>query len=141
MVSLVEELVKVLNFIFPKTGDLNNLNSFKEMMECCIALIEKQENLSNEMRLKNLPAISYKVTANYEKIDLAGDNTILKPSTTAYKIFTLTDPNTNILIIADDIQAILIKFKEFSRYQFNNLGNVSLVDEKPNYDVYSVSRI
>lgn len=63
-----------------------------------------------------------------------------KPPPTAYKIFTLTNPNTSVLIIAEDLHAILIKFPDFGRYHFSNLDKISIAGEKPNYDVYSVSR-
>ena len=127
-------------FYFPRTSDTNDLTAFIEMLECCIILIQKQQDISNEMKLNNMPPISYKVTADYESVNLAGDNLWNKPLQAAYKIFTLTDLGTNILVITENLRSTLIKSPESSRYQFNSLGKISIANEKPNYGVYSVTR-
>ena len=68
-------------------------------------------------------------------------NKLSNTPSTAYKIFTLTHPNTSVVIIAEDLYSILIKLLRLSSYHFNNLGKISLVGEDPNCGEYSVSRI
>jgi hypothetical protein len=127
-------------FYFLRTSDLGNFNAFNDALDCCFSLVENHNIISNEMKLNNMPEISYKVTAAYEILDLAGNLVTNKPMPTAYKIFTLTDPNASVLMIAVGLYTILIKFPEFGRYQFNQSDKTSLVGEKPNYEVYSVTR-
>lgn len=124
-------------FYFPNTCDTNNLNAFNEALSCCFTLIEKKSIISNAMKLNDMPEISYKVAAAYEILNLTGDSATDKP--TAYKIFALADIS-NALLIAHGLYSILVKLPEFSLYHVNNFGKFPLIGEKPNYDIYSVSK-
>src|SRR6476620_11574271 len=50
-----------LESYFPQSSNPSNVNAMRDVLECCLELIERQKSLSLEMNRKGLSDISYKV--------------------------------------------------------------------------------
>jgi len=53
---------------FPKTKDLTKVAAIKDVLECCLQQIERRQFLSNELSHKELPNVSYRVTADFGEV-------------------------------------------------------------------------
>jgi hypothetical protein len=63
---------------FPQTKDLTKTAAIKDVLECCLQQIEKRQSLSIELSHRELPKISYRVTADFGEVLL---NTQISKST------------------------------------------------------------
>jgi hypothetical protein len=55
---------------FPQTKDMTKIAAIKDVLECCLQQIEKRQSLSIELSHKELPKISYRVTADFGEVFL-----------------------------------------------------------------------
>ena len=46
---------------FPRTSDYTDDSAIKDVLECCLTQIERQQSLSIDMAREKLPEISYKI--------------------------------------------------------------------------------
>jgi two-component system, OmpR family, response regulator ChvI len=138
---------------FPRTSDPTNTPAFKDILECCLTMIAANHVINSklhEVGLSSSSFISYKISANYGKVEVArsgsSQNIDLFGSTVniCSKINAKVIPNG--MVIGGDLYEILKKdhfsyligdfpyhyiFKEVSGY---------FIDLKE-YPVYSVSEV
>ncbi len=76
--KIVKSLGDRLLCYFLNFSDINNENSFEEVIECGFEILEKREDINKELLMKNnLSTVeSYKISIDYGVVDLAlaGDN-------------------------------------------------------------------
>ena len=149
--QIVKSSGSSLMIYFPRTSDPTNTSAFKDILECCLTMIAANSVINSKLHEEGLSSssfISYKVSANYGKVEVArsgsSQNIDLFGSTVniCSKINAKATPNG--MVIGGDLYKILKKdhfsyliedypyrytFKEFSGYF------IDLVE----YPVYSVS--
>lgn len=60
-----------LLYYFPRTIDQDNYDAFVDVLECGLSMIESQDLLNKDFSTKGLPPVSYRISANYGKVELA----------------------------------------------------------------------
>ena len=149
--QIVKSSGSSLMIYFPRTSDPTNTSAFKDILECCLTMIAANSVINSKLHEEGLSSssfISYKVSANYGKVEVArsgsSQNIDLFGSTVniCSKINAKATPNG--MVIGGDLYKILKKdhfsyligdypyhciFKEVSGYF------IDLVE----YPVYSVS--
>lgn len=125
---------------FPGTIDRNSRSCFKKVLECGLEMIDVRIKINTMMQLKELPAISYRISADYGKHEVARSPYSDSPdliSTTmnlCSKINLLASPNS--MIIGNDLFEIVKSCGEFS---FRTTGGYS-AGLRDVYRTYAVSR-
>jgi CheY-like chemotaxis protein len=149
--QIVKSSRSSLMIYFPRTSDSTNTSAFKDILECCLTMIAANSVINFKLHEEGLSSssfISYKISANYGKVEVArsgsSQNIDLFGSTVniCSKINAKAIPNG--MVIGGDLYKILKKdhfsyligdypyhciFKEVSGYF------IDLVE----YPVYSVS--
>ena len=151
--QIVKSSGSSLMIYFPRTSDPTNTSAFKDILECCLTMIAANSVINSKLHEEGLSSssfISYKISANYGKVEVArsgsSQNIDLFGSTVniCSKINAKATPNG--MVIGGDLYKILKKdhfsyligdypyhciFKEVSGYI------IDLVE----YPVYSVSEV
>jgi CheY-like chemotaxis protein len=149
--KIVKSLGDRLLCYFLNFSDINNEKAFEEVIECGFELLEKKEEINQELsRNSFLPSSieSYKITIDWGVVDLAlaGDNyqTDIFGSTVniCSKINSshyLSIPNQ--LIIGDKFYKILKSFPNIiNKYDFKNNGEYQ-INETIGYATYSIKKV
>lgn len=123
-------------FYFPKTLGSEDRLSFKEVLECGLAMIRARCEINAELEEKGLPAISYRICADHGKHEVVRDR--------ASKIEDLFGPTMNMcgkmkshpnaFVIGGDFYE---NVKSFSEFSFKYVGECK-IDPKRGYPIYSV---
>lgn len=129
---------------FPQTKDPTKVAVIKNVLECCLQQMERRQSLSVELGRKELPEISYRVTADYLEVFLP--TTRISESTK----FVVTVPlirrigqkmPTNTVILGEDLYkkiSLLPRLNE--EFTFESIGEYIDSRKKAPYLLYSLSR-
>jgi two-component system, OmpR family, response regulator ChvI len=125
---------------FPLTSDPANRPAFLDVIKCGTAMVAARYSLNAEMNEEKLPSLSYRISADYGRVELA----ISKNSKTedlfgatvniCSKINHFARPNG--MVIGGDLFQLIRRFS-FSGYRFEECGSFSLGFKQP-YPLYSV---
>src|SRR3954454_2477007 len=137
-----------LLFYFPKTVNFLKMSSFQNVLDCGLAMVQACSRINYNLNENRLPSISYKISANYGKVELATSTNsngvdLFGPTiNVCSKINRLALPNQ--MVIHKDLYDIIEKTSFFKDYVFENISKREVndkYDDKPLYSVYSVNRI
>ena len=67
---VVKNIGDALLFYFPKTNTQDN-DTIKNALECCLKMCEFNDQIGKKMQEEGLPAIDYKISANYGSVRVA----------------------------------------------------------------------
>lgn len=126
---------------FPNTADSQNPDAFKDALECSLSMISSRSNINLKLFKEGLPGISYRISLDYGKVELARSET-----STSWDLFGQTvnfcakinklAPGNGI-IIGDDLHIIVSSFPFLhSRYHFHQMQGMHFHTGKLSYPLY-----
>ena len=130
---------------FPETMDTTNLTAFENVVICSFAQLEERSTINNQLRDKNLPTISYRVSIDYGKVERAQfkgfDAEDLFGSTVNFcsKINLFAPPNS--IIIGSDLYQIMRSLKISNPYKVQEMNSYYCGAGKFSYPLYLLSRV
>src|SRR3954454_15455861 len=135
-----------LLFYFPKTVNLSLISTFQNVLDCGLAMVQACSRINYNLNENRLPSISYKISANYGKVELATSTNsngidLFGPTVNiCSKINHLALPNQ--MVIYKDLYDIIEKTPYFRDYTFKNISEseISNKNTKHQYSVYSVDK-
>jgi class 3 adenylate cyclase len=141
--KVIKNIGDALLFYFPTTSDQGNQTAFKEVMECCTAIIIARDFINAKLNSEELPSVSYRVSADYGKVEVgttvtSGVEDFFGPTVSiCAKINSIAEPNG--IVVGNALFQIINQFS-FDDYEFTNTSGWMLTGTKNLYPVYSVAR-
>src|SRR5215510_7381926 len=56
---------------YPKTSNAEDPLAFRQVLECCLMQLASRSNINSNLNEQNLPRISYRISIDYGKVELA----------------------------------------------------------------------
>src|SRR5215208_5709887 len=149
--KIVKSLGDRLLCYFLNFSDLNNEKALEDVIECGLEILEKREDMNNELLKKknNLPPVErYKISLDYGVVDLAlaGDNYQLDIFGSAVNLCSKINSSfssvtaKNEIIIGNNFYRIIKSFPNvLNKYNFINNGEFK-VTENIGYPTYIIKR-
>ena len=129
-------------FFFPKTSAVENIDGFKQALECLLHMVSSRHIINAKLHEEFLPDISYRISADYGKLEVAMSGEI-------YSSYDLFGPTINFcakinkkappngIAIGADLWRIVNSFPELGkRYHFQEIKELSWKENKYSYPVY-----
>ena len=129
-------------FFFPQTSTIENIESFKQTLECLLQMVSSRQVINSKLRKESLPDISYRISADYGKLEVATSGEI----SSSYDLFGPTinfcakmnrraPPNG--IAIGADLWRIINSFPRLTgRYHFQEIKELSWKENRYSYPVY-----
>jgi CheY-like chemotaxis protein/class 3 adenylate cyclase len=129
-------------FFFPQTSTIENIESFKQTLECLLQMVSSRQVINSKLRKESLPDISYRISADYGKLEVAMSGEI----SSSYDLFGPTinfcakmnrraPPNG--IAIGADLWRIINSFPRLAgRYHFQEIKELSWKENRYSYPVY-----
>ena len=144
---VVKNIGDCLLFYFPNTSNEKNENSFREVIECILKILDNRYSLNDELSKQHLPPFNFRISIDYGIVDLAlvGDysqidlfGSTLNLCSKINSSSSLSIPNE--IIIGDNFYRILKSFSSIVR-DFNFLNNGEYkITETTGYPTYNIKR-
>ena len=137
--EVVKNIGDALMFRFSNV-DPNDSAVMKNILECCLSMIESHNELKNKLEQENMPELDYKISMTYGSVKVAESTTsnisdIFGPTVNrCFKINSLCPKNS--LVVGINMYEIL---KDFPEYEFTQLCVIEL-KEKYGYSIFEVRR-
>jgi CheY-like chemotaxis protein len=141
--KVIKNVGDALLFYFPDTSDTGNVTAFKEVLECCTAIIAAHEFINIRLEAEALPPVNYRISADYGRVEVAttvtsGTEDLFGPTVNmCAKINSLAKPNG--IVIGGDLHEIMKRFS-FREYSFEGVEKKQPIGIRYSYPVYSVVR-
>jgi CheY-like chemotaxis protein len=141
--KVIKNVGDALLFYFPDTSDSENMIAFKEVFECCTAIIAAHEFINIRLESEALPPVNYRISADYGRVEVAttvtsGTEDLFGPTVNmCAKINSLAEPNG--IVIGGDLHEMVKRFS-FKDYSFEKVGKKQPIGIKYSYPVYTVVR-
>ena len=141
--KVIKNVGDALLFYFPDTSDTGNVTAFKEVLECCTAIIAAHEFINIRLEAEALPPVNYRISADYGRVEVAttvtsGTKDLFGPTVNmCAKINSQAEPNG--IVIGGDLHEIMKRFS-FREYSFEGIEKKQLIGIRYSYPVYSVVR-
>jgi two-component system response regulator ChvI len=141
--KVIKNVGDALLFYFPDTSDSENMIAFKEVLECCTAIIAAHEFINIRLEAEALPPVSYRISADYGRVEVAttvtsGAEDLFGPTVNmCAKINSQAEPNG--IVIGGDLHEMMKRYS-FKDYSFEEVGKKLPVGIRYSYPVYSVVR-
>jgi CheY-like chemotaxis protein len=141
--KVIKNVGDALLFYFPDTSDTDNITAFKEVLECCTAIIAAHEFINIRLEAEALPPVSYRISADYGRVEVAttvtsGTEDLFGPTVNmCAKINSQAKPNG--IVIGGDLHEMMKRFS-FKEYSFEEVGKKQPIGIRYPYPVYSVIR-
>lgn len=129
-------------FFFPQTSAVENINGFKQALECLLEMVSSRDMINAKLHNELLPDISYRISADYGKLEIAMSGEI----SSSYDLFGPTinfcakinkKAPPNGIAIGADLWRIVNSFPRFGkRYHFQEIKELSWKENKYSYPVY-----
>jgi len=138
--EVVKNIGDALMFRFPNT-DLNDDLVMKNILECCLNMIESRGELKKQLEAEKMPELNYKISISYGSVKVAQSTTstisdIFGPTVNrCFKINSLCPENS--LIIDDNLYKTL---KNFDEYTISQLSETE-INKKYGYTIFQVKRM
>jgi CheY-like chemotaxis protein len=117
--------------------------AFKEVLECCTAIIAAHEFINIRLEAEALPPVNYRISADYGRVEVAttvtsGAEDLFGPTVNmCAKINSQAEPNG--IVIGGDLHEMMKRYS-FKDYSFEEVGKKLPLGIKYPYPVYSVVR-
>ena len=141
--KVIKNIGDALLFYFPDTSDSKNMIAFKEVLECCTAIIAAHEFINIRLEAEALPPVSYRISADYGRVEVAttvtsGAEDLFGPTVNmCAKINSQAEPNG--IVIGGDLHEMMKRYS-FKDYSFEEVRKKPPLGIKYSYPVYSVLR-
>jgi two-component system, OmpR family, response regulator ChvI len=128
---------------FPQTKDLAKIAAIKDVLECCLQQLEKRQSLSIELSNKELPKISYRVTADFGEVLL--DTQMSKSTEFAFTVPLICKIGgkmpTNAVVLGGDLYEKINTLPRLNEeYTFEVIGQYIDTRKEAPYSLYSLFR-
>jgi two-component system response regulator ChvI len=129
-------------FFFPQTSIVENIEPFKQTLECLLEMVSSRHVINAKLRKESLPDISYRISADYGKLEVAMSGEI----SNSYDLFGPTinfcakmnrraPPNG--IAIGADLWRIINSFPKLARrHHFQEIKELSWKENRYSYPVY-----
>lgn len=137
--EVIKNIGDALMFRFPNIDSLDS-EAMKNMLECCLSMIESHEKLKNELNAENIDEIDYKISVTYGSVKVAESTTsnisdVFRPTVNrCFKINSFCPKNS--IVIGNNLYGIL---KNFEEYEFTQFCSIEM-KEKYDYSIFEVKR-
>jgi len=137
--EVVKNIGDALMFRFPNV-DPDDPVVMKNILECCLFMIDSHDKLEKQLNAEDIPALDYKVSATYGSVKVAESTTsnisdIFGPTVNrCFKINSFCPVNG--VVIGENLYEIL---KDFSEYEFIQFCSIE-IKQKYGYSIYEVKR-
>ncbi|WP_428325154.1 HAMP domain-containing protein [Nitrosopumilus sp.] len=137
--EVIKNIGDALMFRFANVDTKNN-EELKNILECCLSMVESHGKLQEELEKENMPKLDYKISLTYGPVKVAQSTTskisdVFGPTVNrCFKINSLCPKNS--LVVGENIENI---FKNFSEYEFSELCIIEL-KQKYGYNIFEVRR-
>jgi CheY-like chemotaxis protein/class 3 adenylate cyclase len=144
--KVIKNIGDCLLFYFPKTSDHNNVDAFKEVIDCGSKILNERYKTNNELAKQHLPPFNYRISIDYGVLDLAlvGDYSQIdlfgSTINLCSKINSSSLSSQNEIIIGDNLYRVLKSVPLISNnYHFIENGEYNLTSSV-GYHVYLIKR-
>ena len=137
--EVVKNIGDALMFRFANV-DPKNVEVMKNIVECCLNMIESHDELKKELNAENIGELDYKISATYGSVKVAESTTskisdIFGPTVNkCFKINSLCPKNS--IVIGSNLYEIL---KDFDEYEFTQFCSIEM-KKKYGYSIFEVKR-
>lgn len=137
--SIIKNAGDCLMYYFPVNPDSINPQIFKDVLDCGITIISARDIINSRLHEKKLPAINYRISADYGKVEFAKSSSLknsdLFGSTVnlCAKINSKSVPNE--MVIGKNLYDIV---KSFEEYSFKEIGKYEILSIENSYPIYSI---
>jgi class 3 adenylate cyclase len=112
----------------------------KNVLECCLDMIESHNSLKDQLLSENMPELNYKISITFGAVKVAQSSTSNVNDifgSTVNRCFKInSNCPENSIIVGDNMYEFL---KEFQEYKFEKLSNDEM-KQKYGYTIYQVNR-
>ncbi|MCE2505243.1 MAG: HAMP domain-containing protein [Nitrosopumilaceae archaeon] len=137
--EVIKNIGDALMFRFANI-DTNNNAMLKNILECCLCMVESNGKLQEQLKKENLRKLDYKISLTYGPVKVAESTTskisdVFGPTVNrCFKINSLCPKNS--LVVGENVRNI---FTDFSEYEFTELCIIEL-KQKYGYNIFEVRR-
>ncbi|QLH03686.1 adenylate/guanylate cyclase domain-containing protein [Nitrosopumilus cobalaminigenes] len=137
--EVVKNIGDALMFRFANV-DSKDTAAMKNILECCLSMIEAHDELKKELNAENIDALDYKISATYGAVKVAESTTskisdIFGPTVNrCFKINSLCPKNS--IVVGINLYEIL---KDFDEYEFTQFCSIEM-KKKYGYSIFEVRR-
>jgi class 3 adenylate cyclase len=137
--EVVKNIGDALMFRFENV-DSNDDAAMRNVLECCLCMIESHDELKKELNAENIDALDYKISATYGSVKVAESTTsklsdIFGPTVNrCFKINSFCPKNS--LVVGSNMYEIL---KDYEEYEFSQFCSIEM-KAKYDYQIYEVKR-
>ncbi len=112
----------------------------KNVLECCLSMVDSHDELNKQLQTENMPELDYKISSTYGSVKVAKSTTsnisdIFGPTVNrCFKINSLCP--TNSVVVGINLYEIL---QDFSEYEFTQFCSIEM-KKKYGYSIFEVKR-
>ncbi|HEX7259180.1 MAG TPA: response regulator [Nitrososphaeraceae archaeon] len=143
--KVIKNIGDCLLFYFPKTSNHNNLDAFREVIDCGSKILNERYKINKELCNQNLPPFSYRITIDYGVLDLAlvGDYSQIDLFGSTINICSKINSSLSVpneIVIGDNFYRVLKSFPLISNdFNFVNNGEYKITNST-GYPTYLIKR-
>ncbi|KFM14585.1 Adenylate cyclase protein [Marine Group I thaumarchaeote SCGC AAA799-D11] len=137
--EVIKNIGDALMFRFANV-DTKNDEEIKNILECCLCMVESHGKLQEELKKEDMPKLDYKISLTYGPVKVAESTTskisdVFGPTVNrCFKINSLCPKNS--LVVGENVETM---FKKFPEYEFSELCIIEL-KQKYGYNIFEVRR-
>ena len=137
--EVVKNIGDALMFRFANI-DSKDTEAMKNVLECCLSMIESHDELKKELNKQNIDALDYKISATYGSVKVAESTTskisdIFGPTVNrCFKINSFCPKNS--IVVGTNMYESL---KDFEEYEFTQFCSIE-IKKKYDYSIFEVKR-
>jgi len=139
---VVKNIGDALLFYFPRTKSIENIDSFRNVIDCCLTMIDAHNEINEKMKKEKMPEFDYRISIAYGSVRIAKmltssvedifGSTVNKCS----KINRLAKSNG--IVIGNNLYQIVKSLDK--QYKFGKIESEEMMKKYGYETVYSVSR-
>jgi len=143
--KVIKNIGDCLLFYFPKTSNHNNIDAFREVIDCGSKILNERYKINKELCNQNLPPFSYRITIDYGVLDLAlvGDYSQIDLFGSTINLCSKINSSLSVpneIVIGDNFYRVLKSFPLIS-YDFNFINNGEYkITNSTGYPTYLIKR-
>ena len=137
--EVVKNIGDALMFRFANV-DINDSSVMKNILECCLCMVESHGKLQEELKVENMPEVNYRISVTYGSVKVAESATskisdVFGPTVNrCFKINSLCPKNS--IVVGINLYDVL---KKFTEYEFIQLCVIEM-KQKYGYSIFEVKR-
>jgi CheY-like chemotaxis protein len=143
--KVIKNIGDCLLFYFPKTSNHNNIDAFREVIDCGSKILNERYKINKELCNQNLPPFSYRITIDYGVLDLAlvGDYSQIDLFGSTINLCSKINSSLSVpneIVIGDNFYRVLKSFPLISNdFNFINNGEYKITNST-GYPTYLIKR-